>query len=152
MKEDDARRLLDRVAIFRHAWDLDLMLFFARHPRTLLTSESLASFLGYELKQIADALEILLAAGVIERTQTSAHAARLYLLVPDAANHQWFQPLVEMGSTRQGRTVLRKALSIPSREGSGGPETIDTKAKTSTRSILIRRDQRSRNPYRRGGR
>jgi hypothetical protein len=39
MNQDDARRLLDRVAILRHASDLDLVLFFARHPHTLLAPE-----------------------------------------------------------------------------------------------------------------
>jgi hypothetical protein len=158
MNQDDARRLLDRVVILRHASDLDLVLFFARHPHTLLASESLASFLGYELKQIADSLEVLLAAGLIKRTQTPAHAARLYELLPDDVHHDWFQPLLEMSSTRHGRAMLRKALALRSLEEPGRldaavqPETKDT---TSALSILIRTDQRSlpaRRAHRRGGR
>src|SRR5262245_54635381 len=116
MTENDARQLLDRAAILRHPCDRDLMLFFGRHPRTLLASESLAACLGYDIKQIADSLELLLAAGLIKRMQTSAHPARLYLLMPDDSNHEWLGPLVNMGSTRQGRAALRKALSPPSRE------------------------------------
>ena len=151
MKEDDAARLLARCgAIFRHACDLDLTVFFARHRRSLLASESLASFLGYELTQIADSLELLLRAGLIKRTQTSAHAARLYLFVPDEANQDWLQPLIDMASTRKGRAALRQAITVRAPEDIPGLETVD-KAKTRTRSILVRRDPRTRGPYRRGG-
>ena len=151
MKRYVAIRLLDRVAIFRHPCDLDLLLFFARHPHTLLASESLACFLGYELKQIARSLDLLLAAELIKRTQTSAHAARLYLLVPDGVNHKWFQPLFEMASTRQGRAALRQALSFRMLEEKKEPETAETKMQPRKRSTLIRRDQRAHGPYRRGG-
>src|SRR5438876_434991 len=110
MVQDDAGLLLKRAAIFRHPCDLDLFLFFVGHPRSILTSESLATFLGYELKQIADSLEVFLGAGLIKRTQTAAHAARLYLLVADGADHPWLSSILEMASTRKGRILLKKAL------------------------------------------
>jgi hypothetical protein len=88
MTQKDAGSLLQRAGIFRHPCDLDLFLFFVAHPRTLLSSESLATFLGYELKQIANSLEILLGAELIKRTQTTAHAARLYLLVADGPDRR----------------------------------------------------------------
>jgi hypothetical protein len=69
MKHEDAERLLKRVALLRHPCDLDLLVFFARHPRALITSEQLAVWLGYELKQIADSLEVLLNADVLTRAQ-----------------------------------------------------------------------------------
>ena len=56
---DEARRLLERALILREPADFDLLVFFARHPRTLLASESLAAFLGYELNDIARSLEAL---------------------------------------------------------------------------------------------
>lgn len=41
------RLLLDGVPTLRRACDLDLLLFFARRPVSLLTSEQLAAFVGY---------------------------------------------------------------------------------------------------------
>ena len=65
--------------------DLDLAVFFARHPRSLLSSDSLSAFLGYQIKDIADSLDVLLAAGILRRRQTSAHAARLYELTMESS-------------------------------------------------------------------
>src|SRR5262249_47997034 len=110
MRRDKVRELLDRAGIIRHACDLDLLHFFVAHPRTLLASESLVAYVGYELKQIAQSLETLLAAGILKRTQNPAYAARLYVLDIDARNDHWLLPLLEMGSTRQGRAALKKAL------------------------------------------
>jgi hypothetical protein len=70
MTYEDAHRLLDRIGVLNNPCDLDLVIFFAGHPRSLLASESLASFLGYELKEIADSLDTLLAAGLLTRAQS----------------------------------------------------------------------------------
>jgi hypothetical protein len=78
MKHEDADRLLDRIGMLRHPCDLDLLLFVARHPRTLITSKQIAAWLGYELKQIADSLEVLLEGGLRTRRQNPTHAARRY--------------------------------------------------------------------------
>jgi hypothetical protein len=57
---DRARRLLAQIdEVMRHPCDLDLLIFFARHQRTLMGSEQLAILLGYEFKQIAVSLDIL---------------------------------------------------------------------------------------------
>ena len=106
---DNARRSLARIGCTR-VCDLDLLIFFARHARALLTSESLASFLGYDLKTIASSLEVLMAAGLLKRAQTPAHAARLYVFVADGTNGDWLSALVALASTRQGRLVLREGL------------------------------------------
>lgn len=125
MKRENARRLLGRIRVLKHACDLDLLVFFARHPRSLLASESLASFLGYDLKDIADSLEVLLGAGLLTRTQTPTHAARLYVFAADGTNGGtdggWLPSLLEMASTREGRLALRDTLARRSREGPGGP-------------------------------
>src|ERR1051326_4669861 len=123
MTQEDAGLLVEKAAIFRHPCDIDLLLFFVGHPRTLLSSESLATFLGYQLKQIADSLEVLLGAGLIKRTQTTAHAARLYLLVIDGAHHPWLPSLLEMASTRKGRILLKKALT-PGRVEKGDQPSV----------------------------
>ncbi len=125
MDRDEARRLLDRIRVLKHACDLDLLVFFARHPRSLLASESLASFLGYDLKNIAGSLDVLLGAGLLKRAQTPAHAARLYVFAlngtqggPDGG---CLPALLSMASTRQGRLALREALGHRSAEGSNAP-------------------------------
>ena len=63
----------------KHLCDVDLLVFFARHPRALLASEQLAAYTGYSLQQIAESLEVLVHLGVLSRTTNSAHAARMYI-------------------------------------------------------------------------
>src|SRR5712691_4959482 len=48
--------LLDRIGCLRYPCDLDLLLFFHRHPRAILISERLAEYVGYELPQVAQSL------------------------------------------------------------------------------------------------
>jgi predicted transcriptional regulator len=134
MTHEDAQRLLDRIGVLSNPCDLDLLMFFAAHPRSLLTSESLASFLGYELKEIADSLETLLVAGLLTRLQSSAHAARLYVFAIHDANgstdkqterqrDNWLPSLLTAASTRAGRLVLRRALVHRRRRASTSDRT-----------------------------
>ena len=124
MNREEARRLLDRIPVLKHACDLDLLVFFARHPRSLLASESIASFLGYGIKDIALSLDVLLGAGLLKRAQSPAHAARLYVFAPSGGqvgpDGGWLPALLEMASTRQGRLALRETLGRRSSEGPGG--------------------------------
>ncbi|PYM87970.1 MAG: hypothetical protein DME08_28220, partial [Candidatus Rokuibacteriota bacterium] len=57
--------LLDRIGCLRHPCDLDLLLFFSRHPRAYLLSERLAEYVGYELPQVAQSLETVITAGLL---------------------------------------------------------------------------------------
>ncbi len=124
MDREEARRLLDRITVLKHACDLDLQVFFSRHPRSLLASESLASFIGYGIKDIAQSLDVLLGAGLLKRAQSPAHAARLYVFALNGAqvgpDGGWLPALLEMASTRQGRLALRETLRRRSSEGPGG--------------------------------
>ena len=43
---EEVQRLLSRAPIIRSACDLDLLVFFHRHPRVLLTSEQLAALMA----------------------------------------------------------------------------------------------------------
>src|SRR2546426_4848583 len=52
--------LLHRIGCLRHPCDLDLLLFFSRHPRAFLLSERLAEYVGYDLTQVMQSLETLL--------------------------------------------------------------------------------------------
>ncbi len=110
--EDDARRLVARVDVIRRPSDLDLLIFFARHPRTLLASEQLAAFLGYGIKEIAGSLDTLVSAGLISRTATPLHAARLYELPLDhPIRGGWLPALLQLASTREGRLAMMTAAA-----------------------------------------
>jgi hypothetical protein len=63
-----------------HPCDLDLLLFFHRHPRVLMTTERLAAYVGYDVKQIGRSLDTLLGAAVLQRSPNPTHEARLYFL------------------------------------------------------------------------
>lgn len=111
MGPQDAMHLLDRLRVLTHPCDLDLLIFFARHPRCLLPSESLAAFLGYEARMIAESLDSLLAAGLLIRMQTPAHAARLYVLAADSSSDDSLRSVLTAASTRAGRLALRRTLA-----------------------------------------
>jgi hypothetical protein len=131
MNHDDARRLVERIGVLRHPSDLDLLLFFARHPRSLLTSGALATFLGYSLGQTAGSLDVLLAARLLTRTQTPMHAARLYVLSVGGTTADWLPSLLQHASTREGRQALIDALRSLASDNTGGHSTAagDTDAR-----------------------
>ena len=134
---EEARTLLHRASVLREPADFDLLVFFARHPRTLLPSESLGALLGYELKDIARSLEALLECGLLKRTQTSAHAARLYVFAAEAPP-DWLPPLLKMAATRTGRLALRQLLANRPREkpvSRPSPNTEDG-ARAGRRSVV----------------
>ena len=136
---EEARRLLDRASVLREPADFDLLVFFARHPRTLLASEALAALLGYERKDIARSLEALLESGLLKRTQTSAHAARLYVFAADAP-HEWVPPLLKMAATRAGRLALRQLLAKRPRTkpASRPSQTTEDGGRPGQRSVVPR--------------
>lgn len=107
------KRLLGKTVIIRTACDLDLLVFLYRHPRMLLTSERLAEFVGYELRQIAKSLETLIENGLLNRTQNPTTAARLYVFVLKGEQGGWFRALAEIASTRKGRQQVLGALASP---------------------------------------
>ena len=141
MSRDDAHLLLDRIGVLKHACDLDLLVFFARHPRALLTSEQLAAWLGYELKQIAESLEILLEAGVLARTQNPTHAARLYVFSIGGSSGGWLPALLNLASTRPGRLSMIEELSRRASKATNDPvarSARHTRAMTRPRPFVVR--------------
>src|SRR5436190_16953593 len=62
--------LLHRIGCLRHPCDLDLLLFFSRHPRAFLLSERLAEYVGYDLTQVMQSLETLITAGCCDGRPT----------------------------------------------------------------------------------
>lgn len=110
---EETKRLLARAPVIRNACDLDLLVFLRRHPRTLLTSEQLAGFVGYSIKEIAKALDTFIDAGLLERTaQQSTHAARMFLLRLDGPQGGGVRALLELASTRPGRQGILEALNM----------------------------------------
>jgi DNA-binding MarR family transcriptional regulator len=108
MKGRRFEHLLGGARIIRHPCDLDLLLFLRRHPCAILTSERLAAYVGYELNQLARSLDRLTDAGLLERSQNPAHAARLYALnTPEAG---WLAAVLDIASTREGREELIDSL------------------------------------------
>ncbi len=117
-RPEEIKLLLARISVIRNGCDLDLLLFLYRHPRTLLTNEQIAAFVGYEMKQIAQSLEIFIEAGLLARTQNPTHAARMYLLELNGPAGRDYKKLLESASTRPGRRSILEAL----RPGRSAPE------------------------------
>ena len=110
-KDDRARTLLKRLPALQRPCDLDLLVFFAKHQRTLMSSEQLARLLGYQLKEIARSLDVLLAADFLTRTENPARLARMYVFATGGTNDGSLPTVVELASTREGRLALRRALT-----------------------------------------
>ena len=109
--DDPAGRLLERLPALQRPCDLDLLMFFAQHGRTLMSSEQLARLLGYPLNEIARSLDALIAAGLLTRTQNPVRPARMYVFTPGGANGGSLSAVVARASTREGRLALRRALT-----------------------------------------
>ena len=103
-------RLLAEAPLVRNSCDLDLLLFLHRHPRTLLTSEQIAAFVGYSMNQIADSLDTFIASGLLGRIQNAKHAARMYFLKLDGPPGHGPKRLLELASTRLGRQSIIRTL------------------------------------------
>jgi hypothetical protein len=117
--------LLDRIGCLSHPCDLDLLLFFHRHPRAFLISERLAQYVGYDLRQVAQSVETLTTTGLLRRSPDSTHPARLYVLTPRSPLGRWLSSLLTIAATRDGRLAVIHALKqrpSPAPSGGGEPE------------------------------
>lgn len=111
MGDDELRQLLDRIRGVDYACDLDLLLFFHRHPRSLLTSEQLAASVGYERERVARSVDALIEAGYVTRSPNPTHPAHLYVLVQATAGPPGaLRELLRIASTRPGRQRLLALL------------------------------------------
>lgn len=141
-EELDAHRLLARIEALKYPCDLDLLLFFVRHPRSLLAAEHLTAFLGYSAKEISESLDVLQGAGVLQRTPTPnpKHPARMYTFTAAGAGGDWLPGLLELAATREGRLSLRLALTV---RRSGGPEAgVGDGTVPATGPVLVRSRQK----------
>jgi len=110
MMSEGAEDVLARLPYLHHRCDLDLLVFFHRHPRVLLTSDRLVAVLGYDLKQIAGSLETLIAAKVVTRTQHQATGARMYAFEALDSDNDSLARLLRTASARAGRLAIIRAL------------------------------------------
>jgi hypothetical protein len=108
--EHQAVQLIKSLAV-RSICDLDLLVFFARHPHTLLASEQLARFIGCGLTEMADSLDALLNAGYLKRASHPSYATRLYVFSPPGADDELLALVVRAMSTRDGRLLMRRVLA-----------------------------------------
>lgn len=119
---DAHRDILDGTGPVCNPCDLDVLLFCSRHSRFLLTSEKLAEYVGYDVKQVGRSLGRLIAAGVLTRSQHTKHEARLYVFIGNQ-----FPPglkyLLAYASTREGRATLIGTLKQRNPHKSEKPET-----------------------------
>ena len=115
-----AMRLVEAAGL-RGACDLDLLLFFSRHPRVVLSSEQLAAYVGYDLVEVARALDLLLGAGLLKRTLNHGTPGRMYVLEVDHAE-KWLDLLRRVCATPDGRNALKALLEQrrPPRGAAGG--------------------------------
>ena len=102
--------LLDRIGCLRQPCDLDLLLFFHRHPEAFLISERLAQYVGYDLPQVAQSLETLITAGLLRQSPNSTHPARLYVLTRGSTRGGCLSSLLQIATTREGRLAVIHAL------------------------------------------
>jgi DNA-binding MarR family transcriptional regulator len=110
MTTQDLRTMLDRIRGIRHACDLDLLLFFYRHPCALLTGEQLVAHLGYDSEQLAKSLEGLIETGFVTRSQNPSHPARLYILELDPLPGGLLSSFLKIAATRLGRLEAMRLL------------------------------------------
>jgi hypothetical protein len=116
MAVHELRAILARLPEIRHPCDVDLLLFFYRHPCALLTAEQLVSYLGYGREQTARSLEGLIEARLVTRSQNPNHAARLYVLEWEAFPGGLFASLIKIVATRAGRQEAIQLLRPGSAE------------------------------------
>ena len=112
MERPDIERLFAAGGL-QHPCDLDLVLFFRRHPDTLITSEQLAKFVGHDLRQVGRSLDALVARRVVLRSPNPTHAARRYRLAP-VAQREWLHRLFHIADgVMRRRCRLRGRSAVP---------------------------------------
>ena len=130
MKPKRIGDLLDRIGCLEHPCDLDLLLFFHRHPLAYLQHERLAQYVGYDLPQVERSLETLMTAGLLQTSQESTRPTRLYVLSRRSSTlGGWLASLLRIAATREGRLAVIHALTQrqpPGLAGSSESETVRT--------------------------
>jgi hypothetical protein len=120
----EVKQLLARLPVIRNGCDLDLLVFLYRHPRTLLTNEQIAAFVGRDTRQVAQSLDTFIEAGLLERTQNPTHAARMCLLQLDGSQGGGFKTILELASTREDGASSSSIWNRPGRNTEGHTQRL----------------------------
>jgi hypothetical protein len=109
-----ARHARALLGLLEHPCDLDLIVFFFRHPRALLTLHDVAARVGYHEDQVRAGVDTLERAGLLTWSkggpEESASDSRLFELTPGA----WADILpafLWVARSVDGRRTLRRALT-----------------------------------------
>jgi hypothetical protein len=97
------------AAGIREACEFDLLLFFARHPRVVLRTEQIATYVGHEVQHVARALEQMLAASLLKQGLSPGAGGTMYVLAADHLK-EWLEPVRRLCATPDGRHALRTLL------------------------------------------
>lgn len=129
--------LLEQATMLRNGCDLDLLLFFRRHPHVLLTGDQLTRYLGYDIHQVGNSLDRMIAGGLIRKSQHAAHPARMYRLSDGSGYDDGaLDALLELASTPDGRRAVIKALRVAA---AGDPGAVSEPAPDGTAPVRLRR-------------
>jgi hypothetical protein len=123
LSEHDVHAWLSRIGAVQRPCDVDVLLFFATHRRTLMTLEQLAPLLGWRLEDIASGLERLIRAGFVSEFAHPTGPHRLFVCAPAGANDQQLQSFVAFASAREGRLALQQALTAMTDRHAGDSPT-----------------------------
>lgn len=118
------RSMLAHIRFIRCACDLDLLMFFYRHPCALLSIEQLAAQVGYAREQVDGSLDALIDSGLLEHSGSASHAARLYALQLTGPPGGRITPLLQFAATHEGRRKVMWLLSSEREEKRARPALL----------------------------
>jgi DNA-binding IscR family transcriptional regulator len=108
-KIDSLEELLN-IARLKTPCDLDLLVFLARHPDALVTSEQLALLVGYDVAQVAKSLDLLVEHKLVRCSQNPTHLARLCRFRADHGDPK-FREILRIASTVEGRRHIMRLMN-----------------------------------------
>jgi DNA-binding MarR family transcriptional regulator len=94
--------------------DLDVLIFFLRHPRVLLTLDDLAARVGYDVHDVGASIAVLAARGLLEHSKDGAERRQSEAVLYRFTLRKWDAirgPLLYLASSADGRRSLRRALT-----------------------------------------
>ncbi len=105
------RSMLAHIRVIRYACDLDLLMFFFRHPCALLSVEQVAAQVGYARERVEESLDALIDSGLVKHSESPSHAARLYALQLGGPPGEQVTPILQIAATHEGRRKVMRLLA-----------------------------------------
>jgi DNA-binding MarR family transcriptional regulator len=94
--------------------DLDVLIYFLRHPSVLLTLDDLAAHVGYDVHDVGASIAVLVARGLLEYSKHGAERRQSEATLYGFTLRKWDAirgPLLYVASSADGRRSLRRALT-----------------------------------------